>query len=190
MYDGVVSLCERVVYQRSYAGEAPGPQGNSHPFFCPFDVFPTRDGHVAVCASEDHQWPLLCAAMGRPELAGDARFRDAEGRRRHAGAVRALVARWTAAHTAEEIVAAVGARVPVGPVQSAADIEADAGLWARETLVSLEHPGCEAPVTVAGLPIKLSETPGGVRRRAPLLGEHTDEVLGELAAPAAPGGRA
>ncbi len=70
MYDGVLSLCERIVYQHSYTGEVPGPQGNSHPIFFPFDIFACSDGHIAVCASDDHQWAFLCEAMGRPELIG------------------------------------------------------------------------------------------------------------------------
>lgn len=177
MYDGVLSLCERIVYQHSYTGEVPAPQGNSHPLFCPFDVFPCADGHVAICASDDHQWRVLCRAMGRAELAADPSYAEADARCANARAVRELVEAWTRAHTGAEITARVGEAIPVGAVQSIADIFADPHARAREMLAEVEQPGSARPVTIAGTPIKLSRTPGGVRTRAPLLGEHTAEVL-------------
>jgi crotonobetainyl-CoA:carnitine CoA-transferase CaiB-like acyl-CoA transferase len=177
MYDAVLSLCERVVYQHSYTGAVPGPQGNTHPIFCPFDIFACAGGHVAICASDDHQWVTLCDAMGQPELSADPRFTDGDARRENAAACRALVEAWTLQHTAAEITELVGTAIPIGAVQSVADIFADPHAHSREMLVELEQPGSATPVTVAGLPIKLTATPGSVGRRAPLLGEHTAELL-------------
>ena len=168
MYDGVLSLCERIVYQHSYTGEVPGPQGNSHPIFFPFDIFACSDGHIAVCASDDHQWAFLCEAMGRPELIG-AEPSESRGE----------VERWFARHTAAEITELLGAVIPVGAVQSVDEIYADPHAAARQMLVEVDQPGSATPVTVAGLPIKLTRTPGAVRHRAPLLGEHSHELLPE-----------
>jgi crotonobetainyl-CoA:carnitine CoA-transferase CaiB-like acyl-CoA transferase len=177
MFDAVLSLCERIVYQHSYDGSVPGPQGNGHPLFCPFDIFPCADGHIAICASDDHQWRVLCEAMGRPELATDPRYGDGDARRINAAEVRALVESWMLARSAADVTEMVGAVIPVGAVQTIADIFADPHARAREMLIEVEQPGSARPVTIAGLPIKLARTPGGVRRRAPLLGEHTEELL-------------
>jgi crotonobetainyl-CoA:carnitine CoA-transferase CaiB-like acyl-CoA transferase len=177
MYDGVLSLCERIIYQYSYTGAVPQPQGNTHPIFCPFDVFRCSDGYIALCASEDHQWRALCDAMGQPALAADERFADGENRCRNAAELRAAVESWTAARTAAVITDLVGRVCPVGHVQSVADIVADPHVRAREMVVEVEQPGSRRPVFIAGTPIKLTRTPGGVHTRAPLLGEHTGEIL-------------
>jgi len=179
MYDAVLSLCERIVYQHSYRGDVPAPQGNTHPIFCPFDIFACADGHVAICASDDHQWVALCDAMGRPELAGHSHFADGDARRENASECRAIVEAWTLTRTAAAIEELLGTAIPVGGVHSVADIFADPHAAAREMLVEVEQPGSAEPVTVAGIPIKLAATPGSVRRRAPLLGEHTAELLAE-----------
>ena len=176
MYDALLSLCERIVYQHSYTGVVPSPQGNTHPIFCPFDLFPCRDGHVAICASEDSQWVLLANAMGRPDLARDADFATATARVRNAVAVRAAVSGWTTSQSAEEVAAAVGSDIPIGKVQHVDDIYADPHVQARQMLVAVEQPGSAQTATIAGTPIKLSGTPGAIGRRAPLLDEHSAEL--------------
>jgi formyl-CoA transferase len=74
----------------------------------------------------------------------------------------------------------LGGHVPVAPVNCVEDLFADPHTRAREMLVEVDHPGTSERVTIAGTPIKLTKTPSGVRHRAPLLGEHTDDVLAEL----------
>jgi crotonobetainyl-CoA:carnitine CoA-transferase CaiB-like acyl-CoA transferase len=180
MYDSVLSLCERIVYQYSYSGEVPGPQGNTHPLLCPFDVFAAGDGHVTIAAPTDNHWRRLCQIMGHPELGSDERYATNSARVRRAGEVRRLVSEWTGSRTRAEITAALGGEVPVAPVNDVADIFSDPHAKAREMLVEVEHPGSSRPVTIAGSAIKLTETPSCVRRRAPLLGEDTDSVLGDL----------
>jgi crotonobetainyl-CoA:carnitine CoA-transferase CaiB-like acyl-CoA transferase len=177
MYDGLLSLCERIVYQHSYTGVVPGPQGNSHPLFCPFDIFPCADGHVAICASDDRQWRALCDAMGVPAMADDARFRDEQARRINAPEVREIVSHWTAGLSGRSVCDLVGDTIPAGAVAGIDDIVANGHAHAREMLVEVEQPGSARPVVIAGQPIKLTRTPGGVRRRAPLLGEHSAELL-------------
>ncbi len=177
MYDAVLAVCERIVHQYAYTGQVPRPEGNGHPLLCPFDLFPARDGWVAIAAPRDHLWRELAAAMGRPELGEDPRFATNAARVEHADEVRQIVTGWTSTRTRAEVVAAIADRVPCGPVQDAAEVFADPHVRARQMLVELEHPGCETPKTIAGIPIKLSRTPGAIRHRAPLLGEHTVEVL-------------
>ncbi len=180
MYDGVLSICERVIYMYSYAEIVSRPQGNQHNLLCPFEVFPTRDGWVAICAPADHQWRALCAAMGRPQLGDDPRFATNAQRVQHIQEVRRLVSDWTSGLTKAQVVDAIADLVPCGPVQDAGEIYNDPHVRARQMIVELEHPGCLRPKAIAGLPIKLTATPGEVRQRAPLLGEHTEEVLSAL----------
>ena len=189
MYDAVLAVCERIIFQYAYMGRVPRPERNGHPLLCPFDLFRARDGWVAIAAPRDHQWRELCAAMGRPELGDDPRFATNAARVEHCEEVRRLVTQWTSARTRAEVVAVLGGRVPCGPLNDAADILNDPHVAARKMVVWLEHPGCAAPKAVAGTPAKLTATPGGVRGRAPLLGEHTRPILAELGYRAAEVGR-
>ncbi len=177
MYDGVLCINDRVIYMYTYAGIVMQPQGNRHSLFCPFEVFPVRDGWVAICAPNDNHWRALCRAMGVPELADDPRFLHNEDRVRHCELVRAMVSEWTSRHTKAEIVRILGDDVPCGPVNNALDILQDPHVRARNMLVEVEHPGCKSPKVLSGQPIKLTRTPARVGSRAPLLGEHTREVL-------------
>jgi len=180
MVDAVLSLCERIVYQYSYGGQVPGPEGNAHPMLCPFENFRTLDGWVTIAAPGDAHWKLLCDIMGRPELASDERFSTGRERVRNAPQTRRAVGAWTAALTTRQAMAALGGRVPAGPVQTVRDIFADPHARSRSMLVEVEQAGCARPAIYAGVPIKLTATPGGVYRRPPRLGEHTAEILAEL----------
>jgi crotonobetainyl-CoA:carnitine CoA-transferase CaiB-like acyl-CoA transferase len=95
--------------------------------------------------------------------------------RRHE--VTALIEGYTGQRRKADLKALFGGRVPFGPVQDAAEIFADPHFAARGMLVEVEQPGSATPVTIAGVPVHLSATPGAVRGRAPRLGEHTAEVL-------------
>jgi crotonobetainyl-CoA:carnitine CoA-transferase CaiB-like acyl-CoA transferase len=178
MYDGVLSMCERLVYLYDYSGTVSSPQGNTHPLFCPFDSFPCLDGHVTIAAPNERQWSLLCAAMGRAELAEDERFRTNSARLEHADLCRQVICEWTGRHTRSQVMTALAGRVPAGPVHDAADIAADPHVAAREMIVEVDHPGSSRKVRLAGTPIKMTESRAGFTR-APLLSEHATQVLGE-----------
>jgi crotonobetainyl-CoA:carnitine CoA-transferase CaiB-like acyl-CoA transferase len=171
MYDAVLSLTERIVYQYSYTGESPAPQGNSHPLLSPFDILPTADGWMAVAAPSDHHWAVIADVIGRPDMATDDRYRTNAARLRHSTDVRAALVGWLERRTNAEVVAALGGRVPIGPVNDAAAIFADPHVAARRMLVDLDDPGSDRPVTVAGQPVKFTRTPAEPSRRGPLLGE-------------------
>lgn len=180
MYDGVLAMCERLVYQYSYTGKSPVPEGNQHPILCPFGVFPCEDGMVTIGCPRDSFWRELVDAMGRPELASDPKFLTNNDRLAHASETVAVVESWTRGLTKAQIAEALDGRVPFGPVNTAADIYADPHIAARHMLVEVEHPGSTKPVTIASTPIRMTATPGGISRRAPLTGEDTDEVLSAL----------
>jgi crotonobetainyl-CoA:carnitine CoA-transferase CaiB-like acyl-CoA transferase len=177
MVDGVLAFCERVIYQYSISGVIPRPQGSHHPMFVPMGVFPAADGWVTVGSPNDGFWIKLCKLMGRPELAEDPRFRSNDDRVRNAPALKAELGAFTSAHTKEQLRQLLGGQLPFGPIYDAQDIFTDPYFAAREMLVEVEQPHSSKKLTIAGVPIKMSETPGSVRTRAPMLGEHTREVL-------------
>src|SRR5256885_5182060 len=159
MYDALLSLCESVIYNYSYDGRVLGPRSTGHPSLCPFDVFPTSDGAVAIAAPTDNHWKLLCDAIGRPELANDARYDHNRKRVAAAEEVRTLVTAWTGRHTKREVVATLGGKVPVGPVNTAPDIFADPHPRSRGMLVEVEQPGDNPPIVLPGPAIKLTAPP-------------------------------
>lgn len=177
MVDAVLAVCERMVFQHSATGEVPGPEGNGHPLLCPFGLFPARDGHVSLGVPNDRFWAPLARLMGQPELATDPRYASSEARLARREEVDRIVGAWTARHSKAELATLLGGEIPFGPVFGADDIFADPHFRARAMLVATEQPGAARPLTVAGTPVHLHGTPGGVRRRAPLAGEHTQQVL-------------
>lgn len=180
MADAVLAVCERIVYQQSYEGRTPRPEGNRHPLLCPFGLFPALDGHVAIGCVEDRLWRKLADLIGRSDMALDPRYATNPARVAHAHDVISAVEYFTAVRTKAELARVLGGTTPFGPVYDAKDIFQDAHFHRREMLVEVEHPGSAQRVQIAGVPVKLSVTPGGVRRRAPILGEHSDEVLARL----------
>ncbi len=185
MADSVLALSESVVSHFAYRGVSLEPIGNGIPGIAPFDTFAGRDGVVAIAAPHDAQWAELCRLMGRPELIADPRFATEAARWDHRAAVREVVEAFTASRGMDELRAVFGGRVPFSPVLNAQAIFADPHFAARQMLPELEHPGSARPTAVPGVPVKLSLTPGAVRQRAPLLGEHTREVLREAGVDAA-----
>lgn len=179
MYDALVALCEDTVYRWSYWERVDTPTGNHHPIHIPFGIFPTKDGACAVAAPTNH-WPVLCEILGRPDLVDDPRTRTNRDRHANRELVDGLITEWTSARTTAEVVAELGGRVPVGPVNTNRDLFEDPHLRARDMLVEIETPGATRPTTFANTAIKLTATPGGVSRRPPRLGEHTEEILAEL----------
>lgn len=177
MYDSILALCERVVFQYGYTGEIPRPQGTSHPLLCPFDNFPTSDGWVTIAAPREKLWGELCRLIGAPELAEDPRYSSNRARVQNATEVRAILSAWTKTRTKQEVMDILGGFVPAGPVNDARDIFNDPHVASRDMLVRLEHPGSAQVGTFAGVPVKLKGTPGTPPRRAPLLGEHTEDIL-------------
>lgn len=177
MVDSVLALCERIVYQHSYENEVPQPEGQRHPFLTPFGIIPCKDGHLTLACHTDAFWSRLCELMDKPEKASDPRLATEEARRRHQDLVYDTISEFTLSRSKHELSALFGGHVPFAPVYTVADIVRDPHFAARDMIVALEHPGCEGEFAVAGVPIKMTETPGAIRRRAPMLSEHAAEVL-------------
>jgi len=180
MYDAVLALCERIVYQHSYLGVVPGREGNAHPLLCPFGLYRAADGWIAIAAPGDRHWQLLCKTIDRPALAVDERLRTNVSRVTHRELVREVIENWTATRTMAELEGLLAQQVPMAPVNTVDRIVADPHVQARNMLLKLEQPGVSEPLAVAGRPIKFASGVGVEPHRAPLFGEHTDAVLAEL----------
>jgi crotonobetainyl-CoA:carnitine CoA-transferase CaiB-like acyl-CoA transferase len=177
MVDAILAVCERIMHQHSYAETLPGPEGNHHPLLCPFGMFPAKDGFVTIAAHADAHFPILCRLIGKPEMATDPRFVTVQDRRANQDVIIEAVSDFTRQRTKHELLAYLGGKVPFSPVYNVRDIVADPHFKAREMLPWVPHPGLDHEVQIAGVAVKMSETPGKVRHRAPLLGEHTDDFL-------------
>jgi len=180
MVDGLFSIMENAVVRYSVGGEIPAPLGTAHPSITPFQAFPTEDGWIIIAAGTDKLWAQLCQAIGQNDLIEDARFRTNPLRTENRKAMAEIVsgalkkkpyAAWAA------IMEKAG--VPYSPVNNIQQICEDPQINYRNMLVEIEQKGI-GKMKIAGSPFKLSETPGKVQRGAPLLGEHTAEILTSL----------
>jgi crotonobetainyl-CoA:carnitine CoA-transferase CaiB-like acyl-CoA transferase len=162
-------------------GQAPGPMGTAHPLNAPYQAFPASDGWITVGAANQENWLRLLEALGVPELGDDPRFANNASRMRNLSALTAALTPLFQRHPlAEWLRRLEAAGVPAGPVLDIAEMHADPQALAREMIVETTHPTA-GQVKAIGLPIKFSDTPGGVRRAAPVFGQHTREVLREHA---------
>jgi crotonobetainyl-CoA:carnitine CoA-transferase CaiB-like acyl-CoA transferase len=161
------------------SGIVPRRLGTAHPNTVPYQVFPTRDGHVILGANNDRQFRRLCEFAGAPHLADDPRFTTNAQRLAHREELVALLSDLTRQRTTEHWVDVLDrAGLPCGPVNTIDAVFSDPQVLHREMKIVMAHPDADAPSI--GSPLKLSTTPVSYRRPPPRLGEHTDEILGTL----------
>ena len=161
-------------------GVNPGPSGSAHILTAPYQAFPTADGWINLGGANQANWERIVKAIGRPELGADPRFLTNGDRMKNLATLTPLIAeRLRARASADWIREFEAAGVPVGPVNKIGDMLADPQVAARQMVVEVDHP-LAGPTKAIGFPIKFSETPGAVKRAAPLLGEHTREILAAL----------
>ena len=161
-------------------GDSPGPLGSAHPMSAPYQAFETSDGWITVGGTNQTNWLRLVEVVDLSELAEDPRFRGNADRMEYVDELATILGeRFKARTTAEWLTLLEGAGVPAGPVASVGEMLELPQTLAREMVLEVEH-SLLGSVRTVGFPVKFSETPGSVRRGAPVLGEHTREVLGEL----------
>jgi crotonobetainyl-CoA:carnitine CoA-transferase CaiB-like acyl-CoA transferase len=158
-------------------GKPPRRIGNLHPNIVPYQPFRTADGDVIIACGNDNLYRKFCAAAGCPELAQDARFAT-NGKRveNRAELTRLLSEVFRRRSTREWLALLEAAGVPNGPINDLAQVFDEPQVKARGVRVELQH-GAGAALPMVASPMRFSETPLEYRRAAPLLGEHTDEVL-------------
>ncbi|PAU60643.1 CoA transferase [Pseudomonas sp. PIC25] len=161
-------------------GVPPRRLGNAHPNIVPYQDFPTADGDIILTVGNDSQFRKFCEVAGFREWADDPRFSTNQARVAHRAELIPLIRQATVFKTTAQWVALLEeAGVPCGPINDLAQVFADPQVQARGLRVELSHPLAGTVPQVAS-PIRLSETPVQYRNAPPLLGEHTERVLGEM----------
>ena len=177
LFEGALALSIWETAELWATGRIPQPLGSAHRLNAPYQALRTRDGHVTVGGNNDRLWRRLCEAIGREDLPDDPRFDSNDGRMEHRAALEAALEETLAGHDTDHWVQVLlDAGVPAGPIHDYRQVFEDPHTLARGMMAEMEHP-VEGTIRGLGIPVKLSDTPGAIRRAAPLLGEHTEEVL-------------
>jgi len=160
-------------------GESPGPTGSAHILTAPYQAFHASDGWINIGGANQANWERIAEVLGHPEWRTDPRFATNSDRKRNLPALVEAMNRVLGTRTRAQWLAAFDAAgVPAGPVHTIGEALEHPQTLAREMVVETIHAHA-GPVKSIGCPIRFSATPAAVTRTAPLLGEHTREVLRE-----------
>ena len=172
------SIWESAIYFAT--GKPPGPVGSGHSLSAPYQAFQTKDSYFIVGAANQANWERLCSAIGREELTQDPRFTANSDRRHNLKELQITLEKTFVKRTTLEWLKKLDeAGVPCGPINNLAEVYSDPQVKSRGMIVDLEHSKA-GTIRNIGLPIKMSDTPGSIRKPAPVLGQHTAEVLAEF----------
>jgi crotonobetainyl-CoA:carnitine CoA-transferase CaiB-like acyl-CoA transferase len=180
LYESVFNVMESLLPEYDAEGLVRERSGSSLPGIAPSNLYPCKDGsYVLIAGNADSLYRRLMSAIGREDLRDDPALAKNDGRAAQMERIDEAIAAWTLKRTQSEVLQAMEqAEVPAGRIYSAADIAADPHYAARGMLLD-SVAGDGEPLRQPGVVPKLSATPGAIRRAAPKLGEHTDEVLRE-----------
>jgi crotonobetainyl-CoA:carnitine CoA-transferase CaiB-like acyl-CoA transferase len=177
LYDGALELITHFLGSYTGSGVVPKKSGPYFAFSSPYGIFQASDREFFLGAGSDRMFTRLCGLLDRPELLEDPRFKNNPERIRNRHALNEIILPVFATQTAAEWVdTAVKSGIPSCLVESLEDVCTQPQAVAREMLVETGV----GTVRVAGIPVKLSATPGTIRSRAPYLGEHDDEIRADL----------
>lgn len=181
IYEAVLNMMESLVTEYDVAGYVRERTGAILPNVSPSNVFDTADDKLLlIAANQDTVFKRLAQAMGRPDLAEDARYATHGARGAHQQELDDLINDWTRTIPLAELEALLNENgVPCGLIYKAEDMMADEHFKAREALVKVDHPDF-GPITMQNVAPRLSDTPGKVRHVGPALGEHNAYVYGEI----------
>lgn len=176
-----ITFMQNLLAERHVTGVARNAIGNRSFYAAPSDTYRARDGWIMVSVVGNEMFERWTKLVGCPELVGDPRFGTDQLRADNHEPISSVMSEWTKMRSMEEAVAELEkARIPAGPIQQLDQVLDDRQVHARKLLKFLNYPGAPRPVPLAETAVQLSSTPGSIRRRAPVLGEHTDEILREL----------
>ncbi|MDX9997814.1 MAG: CaiB/BaiF CoA-transferase family protein [Phenylobacterium sp.] len=182
LYESVLAVMENLFTEYDLTGYVRERSGSILPGIAPSNVYPCAGGEmILIGGNGDTVFARLAEAMGRPELAKDERYATHAARGVNQAELDGIIAEWTAGWRLDDLLARLEEKgVPCGRIFRAPDMLADPQFQAREAIVETDHPVFGRIKMQNAFP-KLSETPGRVRWPGPALGQHTDEVLREVA---------
>jgi crotonobetainyl-CoA:carnitine CoA-transferase CaiB-like acyl-CoA transferase len=176
-----LSLNNSSLIEQAIAAPNRVPTGNRGQTAAPVDIYRTKDGWLLCQVVGQPLYKRWVELMGEPEWLTDPRFKDDESRGLHVVLISERMSRWCAERSNDEAIRALGeAKIPCGPVlspQQALDHPQTAALGFYQPV---DYPGLPKPAPISAVPLRMTVTQGGIRHRAPTLGEHTDEILAEL----------
>ena len=178
LYDSGIAMLINVASNYLLSGKDARRYGNGHPSIVPYTTYPTADGLIAVAVGNDGQFARFAETIGRGEWARDARFARNPDRVTNRDVLDGLIAQaLESGKTAAWIEKLRAAGVPCGPIHSVAEALTDPHTLARDMVRTVKHPTA-GDLKMVGIPFRFSGTPAMIRRAPPLLGQHTEEVLG------------
>lgn len=178
--DGQVGLLNYIATGYFASGQVPKRMGSAHPSIVPYQVFETQDKDIIIAVANDGLWVKCCEALGWEDLTNDPSFVTNDERTANRDELVRIMNERLSTQVSKEILSRLEeAGVPAGPVHTVDQVLALPQIKERETILDIEHPKIPQ-LRVPGFAVKLSGTPAQVRKAPPLLGEHTEEVLGEL----------
>jgi CoA:oxalate CoA-transferase len=181
MIDGLFTVLENAVVRYTINGEVPGPLGSAHPSIVPFQSFPTKDdSHIIVALGNDALWKNFCALIGREDLSDHPKFATNPLRTKHRKDLERILIPEFRKKTRKDWLKLLGdANLPHSPANNIKEICEDPHIAYRNMLVEIDQPRV-GKMRIVGSPLRLSETPGEVYAPAPLLGQHSEEILEKL----------
>ncbi|MBA2344588.1 MAG: CoA transferase [Rubrobacter sp.] len=181
IYEAVLALMESTIPEYALAGNVRGRTGAILPFVAPSNTYPTEDGdYVVIGANADTVFGRFAKALGKPEWAEDERYATHNARGEHQEELDDMISAWTGERTADDVIEAMReASVPAGKLFTARDMMEDPHYEARGNVVTVDDPEI-GPFPMQNVVPRLTETPGEVRWTGPALGQHNDEVMGEV----------
>jgi crotonobetainyl-CoA:carnitine CoA-transferase CaiB-like acyl-CoA transferase len=178
LYDSGIAMLINVASNYLVSGKDARRFGNGHPSIVPYTTYPTADGMIAVAVGNDGQFARFAETIGRAEWARDARFAKNPDRVTNREALDPLIEQaLEGGKSADWIETLRAAGVPCGPINTVAEALTDPHTLARDMVRTIRHPKVDE-LRMVGIPFRMNGTPPTIRRAPPLLGEHTDEVLG------------
>ena len=179
MLEGQLGLLQGTIGSYLADGEVPEPMGTAYKALLPYQTFRTKTRDLALAVGSDRLWRIFCPLMGLDDMLDDPRYATNAARNDNRTALIAALQAVFLTKPYEEWEALLSQHgIPVGAINTIDQVVQHPQVAARQMLVESEHP-VAGSVRIVGVPVKLSETPGRVREPAPLLGQHTDQVLRE-----------
>jgi len=182
LVDAMVSVLSFQADRYFGKGEIAQREGNDHPVASPYGTFRAQDGYINIAPAGDPMWERLAQALGLQALFNDPRFKTNDLRRQNRKELNAIINEITSKRPMAEWIEFLNKEgVPCGPINNLAQTFEDPQVRHQEMVLDLEQPS--GKVKTLGFPLKLSHTPAKIRRPAPQLGQHTEEILAELGFP-------
>ena len=180
LLDGQVAALSYHATAYMATGVVPQRMGSGHPSLVPYQSFPASDGYFILGVANQGLWERFCAAIERPDLLEDTRFKTNDDRVVHRAECVGLLSEIFRTRTVAEWVEVIErAGVPCGPINRVDDVVNNPQVQARNMIAELSHPNVP-DLRIPNSPLKLAETPAAIKRPPPLLGQHNEEILAEL----------